>query len=165
MTKKDNPLRLRRLAAGLSQAELARRAGMHRSSLVFIEEGQTRHPADETLDTLSVHLQVPASTLRLELDTWLARQTPAWTRRQQAILNQTAAAVTEHYTSFAAWRKDLDLSQPRLAAVLGISRSTILEYESGIRVSGMPDALLSGLLRLGLPTDVALALAELPPND
>lgn len=165
MTKKDNPLRLRRLAAGLSQTELARRAGMHRSSLVFIEEGTTRHPAEETLQALSVWLQVSERTLREELEAWLARQEPAWTAKQRKILALTAHQLTQRYPSFVAWRKDLGLSQPRLATVLGISRSTILEYESGVRTSGMPDSLLSGLLRLGLPSDVVLALSELPPAD
>lgn len=165
MTKNDNPLRLRRLAAGLSQTELARRAGIHRSSLVFIEEGQTRQPSMQTLGKLSVHLQVGETVLRAELEAWLSKQGPVWDHRQRAILNQNADAIRRHYTSFVAWRKDLGLPTHRLAQVLGVSRSTVLEYETGLRVSGMPDSMLSGLMRVGLGPDQALALAALPPAD
>lgn len=165
MTKKDNPLRLRRLAAGLSQTELARRAGIHRSSLVFIEEGQTRQPSQDTLDKLSVHLQVPQTTLRTELEVWLSKQGPVWDHKQQAVLHQSATAIREHYPSFVAWRRDLGLPTHRLAAVLGVSRSTVLEYESGQRVGGMPDSMLSGLMRIGLTAEQALALGELEPYD
>jgi len=165
MTKKDNPLRLRRLAAGLSQAELARRAGIHRSSLVFIEEGQTRHPSLDTLGKLSVHLQVPATALQGELALWLSKQGAVWDHKQRAILAQPAATITATYPSFVAWRKDLGLPTHRLAQMLGVSRSTVLEYESGLRVSGMPDSMWSGLMRIGLRSDQVAALAELEPFD
>jgi transcriptional regulator with XRE-family HTH domain len=165
MTKKDNPLRLRRLAAGLSQTELARRAGIHRSSLVFIEEGQTRSPSPETLGKLSVHLQVPSTQLGDELALWLDRQGPVWDHKQAAVLGTPHTEIPRLYPSFAAWRRELGLPTHRLAQVLGVSRSTVLEYESGLRVGGMPDSMISGLLRIGLTNDQALALAELEPFD
>lgn len=165
MTKKDNPLRLLRLQAGLTQTELARRAGIHRASLVAIEEGRTRTPSEATLGALSRHLAFSEAQLATDLQVWLAKQSPSWDHRQRAVLAQSAAAVTTHYSSFAGWRQDLGLPVHRFAAAIGVSRSTVLEFEAGLRTGGMPDTMMSGLLRLGLPTDVVLALAALPPSD
>lgn len=165
MTKRDNPLRLARLKAGLTQTELARRAGIHRASLVAIEEGRTRNPAPATLGALSRHLATSDTQLQHELSLWLARQAPSWDHRQRALLGQSAAAITTTYPSFAAWRQDLGLPVHRFAATIGVSRSTVLEFEAGLRVGGMPDTMISGLLRLGMPTDAVLALAALPPSD
>lgn len=166
MTLNDNPIRLRRLEAGLSQTELARRAELQRSSLVAIEEGQIQHPKSEVLDRLGLHLgQVPGSVLRTELDAWLAVQAPRWSIAQRAVLDQPASEIARVYPSFRAWRQHLDVSIPRLAGAMKVSRSALYEYESGLRVGGMSDTLLSGLLRLGLPRDTVLALAELPNTD
>lgn len=165
MPKHDNPLRMARLAASLTQTELARRAGIGRAALVAIEEGRTRHPSPQTFAGLSRALAMSESQLEHDLSTWLAAQAPNWDHRQQALLGQSARAIAEHYRSFAGWRDDLGLSQPRFAGVAGISRSTVLEYEAGLRSSGMPDALMSALLRLGLTADAVLALAALPPSD
>jgi transcriptional regulator with XRE-family HTH domain len=166
MNVKDNPLRLRRIKAGLSLAELARRVEMQRSSLAAIEAGNTREPTDETLGVLGAHLgQASAAELRAELTAWQARQAPQWSPRQRAVLNQDAETIRTMYASFRAWREDLGLSQPKFAKALGISRSVILEYEAGSRKGGMGDVLMGALLRLGLAADVVVTLAGLPPAD
>jgi transcriptional regulator with XRE-family HTH domain len=163
MSTKDNPVRLHRLRVGLSIAELARRLGVHRSSLVAIEVGQTRHPTEETLHALSRHFQVPSSQLSAELEAWHARQVPVWTIPQRRILAQGASQIPLAYPSFRAWRQHLGVPYARMAAAMGVSRSSLSEYEAGRRQE-MPDSLMAGLMRLGLPADVVLALAELPPS-
>lgn len=165
MTKPDNPLRLLRLKRGLSQAELARRVGIQRNALVAIEEGHTRNPSAQTLGALSRILAFSESQLEADLQRWLKEQRPEWDFRQRAVLSQSAHTISLRYASFRGWRLDLGLPQSKLAAVLGVSRSTILEYEKGLRTGGMPDSMMSGLLRLPLPDDVVLALAALPPSD
>lgn len=163
MTSSDNPIRLLRLRRGLSQAELARRTGLYRASLVSIERGEVREPAPQTLAALSEHLHASPTQLQQSLSTWLARQAPVFDAAQRAKLAQSGSTIARVYPSFRGWRRDLGLSQVALAMAMRISRGGVTDYEAGKR-RGMSASMQSGLLRLGLPMDAMLTLSDLPPN-
>lgn len=61
-------IRTYRTEAGLSQEELADRAGLHRTYISLLERG-LRAPSVETLAHIGAALQVPASQLLADAET------------------------------------------------------------------------------------------------
>ncbi|HTY60272.1 MAG TPA: helix-turn-helix domain-containing protein, partial [Bacteroidota bacterium] len=60
-------LKRRRLALGLSQEELANRAGLHRTYITDVERG-SRNPSLETIQKLARALEVPLSDVFLQIE-------------------------------------------------------------------------------------------------
>jgi len=56
-------LATRRHAAGLSQAELALRAGCHANTIVFLESGRVEHPRSDTIAAIAQVLQCDVGEL------------------------------------------------------------------------------------------------------
>lgn len=52
-----------RMKRGLSQNELARRAGIRQGVLSYIESGRTKHPRIDTLAAIAAALDVPIERL------------------------------------------------------------------------------------------------------
>lgn len=59
----DRLIRELRLRKGLSQNELARRAGIKQSVLSYIESGRTKNPRIDTLVAIAAALKVPVNKL------------------------------------------------------------------------------------------------------
>ena len=56
-------LRELRIKRGISQNELARRAGVKQSVISYIENGRTKHPRIDTLTAIAAVLGVSVDTL------------------------------------------------------------------------------------------------------
>ena len=63
----QSPLRTIRIKKGLTQEELAQRAGMHRNSIRKLENGETREVTSENASALAAALKVPVSDLGLRV--------------------------------------------------------------------------------------------------
>lgn len=63
----DSPVRILRIKKGLTQLELARRAGMHRNSIRKLENGTTREVTADHANGLSEALKTPIADLGLRV--------------------------------------------------------------------------------------------------
>lgn len=157
----DHPLRLRRLRMGVSQNELARRAGVSRSIIAQIEEGRVTTPNDKVLEAVSVHSQIPIAQLREEVRKWHERQVKPPSKRAEFALSMPASYV-QKYASYEQWRADIAANPTQLATLLRVSRNTITAYEQG-RTRSMPKSMVNALYnRLGLNDEYVAAVVALP---
>lgn len=167
-TMKDHPIYLARLRTGISMQQLAIASGVHRSTIAAIEEGRTTAPTDQVLVDLDTALGLPVGTLAAQVQVWNAKRGdrgPQLSLRAAATLSLSPRAVSQ-YRSFEHWRRDIASSPTAMASLLGLPRSTVANYERGIRVRGMPDTVSSALVRvLGIDNDYLLALQRLEPSD
>lgn len=166
MVKLDNPVRISRLASRLSQKELATQAGIARMTLVAIEEGSTRSPDHDTLNSIARVLGDDTDALRRSLNAWQDDQ-PQSTFPLD-VVGQALHGTGPRFTggparSFRQWRIRMEPSATRFATLLGVARATLTGYESGKRVHGMPDTLQAGLLAAGIPISVLRELTKLKP--
>lgn len=157
----DHPLRLRRLRMGVSQSELARRAGVSRSVIAQIEEGRVRKPNERILEVISTYTQTPMGKLREEIDKWHERETKPSTKRGEYALAMPAEYVAK-YPSYERWRADIAENPTQFATLLRVSRNTITAYEDGTtRI--MPKPMVNALYnRLGLSDEYVAAVIALP---
>ena len=58
----NHPMRLARLQLGISQVELAKRAGVNRAAVTAIEDGRTKTPSDAILAPLALGLGITAES-------------------------------------------------------------------------------------------------------
>lgn len=160
----DHPLRLARLRAGVSVQTLALRTGVARSTINAIEDGRTKQPGAPVLAELDNALSLPNGSLAIALELYGQADKPALlTLKQRAVLGLTPEQV-RRYPSFQAWRKDLAPSTTWFASMVGLPRSTVHNYEKGVRVKGMPDTLASAIIRtFGVSNDYLIALQSLEP--
>ena len=161
----DNPVRVARVRAGFSRAELARRLGIHRSTLVALEDGRTAAPNEENLAELREVLNAPS--LGPDLIAWhegrarAIRQT--LTAPQQVALHRRPSELREFYGTFQGWRTVFSPSAMGFARLLGLNHAHVLGYERGAIARGMPEPMQTALLsRLGLSDEYLQALMALP---
>ena len=159
----DHPLRLARITAGLSQNQLAQKAGVHRSALTAIEDGRTKRPTPKLTQTLAGILDVPASYLESEIEKWLSNpRVASLTPAAKNLLEVPPYVLSQYYPSFIAWRTELAKTPTAFASMLRLNPATVRDYESGKTVS-MPDVLSGRLLTvLGVSTDYLVELEGLP---
>lgn len=168
----DHPLVVARERAGLSQSELARRAGVSRLTVAKIEGAVTRTLDADTATSLERNLRgslMPAlqvQGLQGAIDSWFARLKPRdhISAAARSILHLSPAGLTERFTSFHDWRSAIAPSTEFFAALIGVHRQTVEAYEKGIRVGGMSSKLASALLELGISSEYLTALRQLPPK-
>lgn len=158
MVKLDNPVRIARLGARLSQKELAAKAGIARMTLVSIEEGTTRIPDRDTLDAVARVLDQDADSLNRALVNWHDDQ-PQFTYTPSQLISACDGAET-----FREFRTRLEPSATQFASKLGVARATLTGYEAGKRKNGMPDTLQAGLLAVGCPLPMLEELEDLPAS-
>lgn len=157
----DHPLRLRRLRMGVSQNELARRAGVSRSIIAQIEEGRVTTPNDRVLEAISVHTHTPIQQLREEVRAWGERQVKPTSQRAEFALAMPAEFV-QKYASYDQWRRDIAENVTQLSTLLRVSRNTIDAFEKG-QTRSMPKSMVNALYnRLGLSDDYVAAVLALP---
>lgn len=164
----DNPVRIARIRAGLSRAELARQLQVHRSTLIAMEDGRTVEPSAANLTALRRILNAPS----------LAQDLLAWHEHRvasvRAHLPMTARVALARnpdelqptYGSFKAWREQFSPSAMGFARLLGISHANILQYERGAIARGMPEPMQHAMLeRLEVSVPYMTALMALPATD
>jgi transcriptional regulator with XRE-family HTH domain len=66
-TERESPLRTARLERGLTQQELADRAGMHRNSIMKLESGKTKEVTSENAAALAKVLKTSVADLGLRV--------------------------------------------------------------------------------------------------
>lgn len=155
----DNPVRWHRLAAGLTQIELARLAGVTRATIAQIEEGRVRSVNDAVLAILAERTGMSVAVLEAEFTAWREGPPTGFSGRALKAL-ALAPEVVESYTSFQQWRGDIAASMTAFASLLRVPRSTVAKYE---REGGpMPSSLYYALVnRLGLSEAYAHAVRGL----
>ena len=159
----DHPLRLARITAGLSQNQLAQKAGVHRSALTAIEDGRTRRPTKQLTQTLAGILEIPADYLESEIEKWLSNpRVASLTPAARNLLEVPPYVLSQYYADFTSWRKELAKTPTAFASMLRINPATVRDYESG-KTLAMPDVLSGKLLTvLGCSPEYLVELEGLP---
>jgi len=159
----DHPLRIARLKAGLSQLELAKRAGVQRSAVSAIEDGRTRRPTERLIGTLANHLGMETQELDQEIQAWLDKPlAPALKPSAENLLLIPPYTLPQYYRSFAQWRSEIAPTQTAFASMLRINPAIIRDYENG-KLQRMPDGLSGKLMEaFKLDPEYLVALEGLP---
>ncbi len=157
----DHPVRLARVAAGFSQSELARLAGVQRSALTALEDGRTKRPSDRLLGAFERLLGVDRDVLLAEVEVWLRKPVEQLKPAAVNLLLVPPYVLGQYYLSFGAWREDFVGSVTALASLLRVSPSILRDYESG-KLTRLPDGVSGAFLRLGMSAEYLVALEGLP---
>lgn len=163
----DHPLRLARLQCKLSQAELAKRAGVQRAAITAIEDGRTKNPSPAVIEALAEASHIPADQLRESIKTWT--NSPTITNVKPAVANLMIIppyVLNQYYKTFKQWRQDVAPTPTALGSLLRLNASVVARYEAGDYKRGMPEVLSAKLLEAfspyGMTTDYILELEKLP---
>lgn len=166
----DHPVRLARLRSSMTQAELAKRAGVQRSAITAIEDGRTKSPSEAVLAVLAAATNTPVLELQNVIRTWLEKS--ATPDVKPAVANLMAIppyVLGQYYRSFTQWRKEIAPSPTALASMLRLNAAVVSRYEAGDYKRGMPEVLSSKLLKAfgayGMNTDYILELEKLPAHE
>jgi transcriptional regulator with XRE-family HTH domain len=159
----DHPLRIARLKAGLSQLELAKRAGVQRSAVSAIEDGRTRRPTERLIGTLANHLGMAAQELEQEISTWLQKPlNPNLRPAAENLMLIPPYTLQQYYRSFSQWRAEIAPTQTAFASMLRMNPAIVRDYESG-KLQSMPDGLSAKLMQaFKLSPEYLVALEGLP---
>lgn len=157
----DHPVRLFRLAAGLSQVELARRAGVNRSAVTAVEDGRTRMPSDRVLEVLAGAVGVSVGDVRERVNDWLG----AGLVLKPSVENVLAIPpylLGQYYGSWRQWRGDVAGSLTELGSLLRVNPSVLARYEAGV-LQVFPEVVARRLVeRFGCSPEYVVALEGLP---
>lgn len=139
----DHPMRLRRIRAGITQTDLAKRAGVTRAVVSQIEEARVKRPNLKVVQALAVHMNTTPETIFEEVEQWrtLPAQQQLSERAIQAL--QLPPSWVSKYDSFLSWRRDIAPNPTAFASLLKLPRRTIVRYEEG--EVAMPKPLMQGL--------------------
>lgn len=160
-----HPLVRARYRAGIGQAELARRTGLHRSTISAIEEGRSRAITVEAGIVIDQALGRAVGTTIAEVSAYAGNLPPFKpTLEQRMILNMTPEQLAFRFrlTGFAGWRAVFARSATSFASEIGVNRAVVASYEKGGRKRGMSQALVHAIAeRFGVDLEYVLAVAEL----
>lgn len=159
----DHPLRIARLKAGLSQLELAKRAGVQRSAVSAIEDGRTRKPTERLIATLANNLSMDSAELESEIQAWLDKPlAPVLKSSAELLMLIPPYTLPQYYSSFAQWRSEIAPTQTAFASMLRINPAIIRDYENG-KLQRMPDGLSAKLMEaFRIDSEYLVALEGLP---
>lgn len=165
----DHPLVAARERAGLTQSELAKRAGVSRQTVAKIEGAVTRTLDPATADYLERNVapgRYVLGWLQPQIDAWFEHLRPRdhISAAARSILHLSPAGLEERFASFRDWRSAIAPSTEFFAALVGVHRRTVEDYEKAIRVHGMSSTLAHGLLQLGISEEYLTTLRRLPPS-
>lgn len=157
----DHPLRLLRIRAGLSQGEVARRAGVTRSAVAQLEEGRITKPNEKIVGVLSAQTGTPAAKIVEDVALWHTTLATPLSRRAEMALS-LPASIVDQYADYEQWRSDIAENVTQLSSLLRVSRNTIVAYEEG-RSRAMPKPMIAALQnQLGLSDEYVSAVTRLP---
>lgn len=162
----DHPLRIARLKAGLSQLELAKRAGVQRSAISAIEDGRTKKPTERLLGVVAPLLDMEIAELENDIQVWLNK--PLEPPVKPSAVNLMAIppyVLGQYYKSFKQWREEIAPTPTALASMLRLNPATVRDYENG-KMERLPDtlaaALFSAFEKHGFSGEYLAALEALP---
>lgn len=154
----DHPIRIARIAKGLSQSKLAQLAGVQRSAVTAVEDGRTKHPSDKILSVLS---DDPKALLAEVLQWWDAPVRPVLKPAAQNLLLIPPYTLGQYYSTFGQWRREFAPTVTAFASLLRLNPAVVREFEEG-RVEAMGDVLAGRLVSaLGLSPEYLIALEGL----
>lgn len=154
----DHPIRIARIARGLSQSKLAGLAGVQRSAVTAVEDGRTKHPSDRILAVLS---DDPKALLAEVLQWWDAPVRPVLKPAAQNLLLIPPYTLGQYYQSFGQWRREFAPTVTAFASLLRLNPAVVREFEEG-RVEAMGDVLAGRLVSaLGISPEYLIALEGL----
>lgn len=155
----DHPLRLLRIRLGLTQAALAKEAGITRAAVAAVEEGRVRNPAQDLIMALSVRSGMSVEAIEQQLAAW-ASSKPVLSKRAVNTL-ALPTYVLGQYASFAQWRKDIAPTVTAFASLAKCPRSSVARYEKG-QLAQMPQPLINALYYLGASPEYVAELMNVP---
>jgi transcriptional regulator with XRE-family HTH domain len=154
----DHPVRVARVAKGLSQNKLASLAGVQRSAVTAVEDGRTRVPSERILAVLS---DDPKQLLAEVLAWWDAPVVPRLKPSAENVLLLPPYVLGQYFRSFGEWRNEFAPSVTGFASLLRLNPAVVREFELG-RVERMGDVLAGRLVSgLGLSAEYLVALEGL----
>lgn len=162
----DHPVRLARLQLGLSQKELASRAGVNRAAITAIEDGRTRKPAEKIIAVLANGTGTSTADLYEQIDDYISK--PLTVDAKPAVQNLMLIppyTLNQYYKSFKQWRLELARTPTALASTLHINPAVISRYEDGL-LQGFPELLSRKLVEAyapyGMTPEYVVELEKLP---
>lgn len=162
----DHPVRLARLQLGLSQVELAGRAGVNRAAITAIEDGRTKRPDERILAVLAAGVGVPVGELSDRVASYVGQ--PVVVDVKPAVANLMLIppyTLGQYYKSFRQWRLEVARTPTALASLLRVNPAVISRYESGL-LSSFPELLSRRLLEafgpFGMTAEYVVELEKLP---
>jgi transcriptional regulator with XRE-family HTH domain len=166
----DHPVRLARLRSSMTQAELAKRAGVQRSAVTAIEDGRTKKPSEAVLAVLAQATGTPIKDFEEEVRQWQAKPSiPSVRPAVENLMTIPPYVLTQYYKSFVQWRTEIAQSPTALASMLRLNAAVVSRYEAGDYKRGMPEVLSSKLLKAfgpyGLTIEYILELEKLPAHE
>lgn len=166
----DHPVRLARLRSSMTQADLAKRAGVQRSAVTAIEDGRTKKPSEAVLAVLAQATGTPLKDFEEQIREWQAKpSTPLVRPAVENLMTIPPYVLTQYYKSFVQWRTEIAPSPTALASMLRLNAAVVSRYEAGDYKRGMPEVLSSKLLKAfgpyGLTIDYILELEKLPAHE
>lgn len=164
----DHPVRLARLELGLSQVELARRAGVGRAAVTAVEDGRTRRPSERVLAVLAEGLGCDVDVLVGRCVSWFEGPgVSGLPVRVQNLLLVPPYVLSQYYSSFRQWRLEVSSSVTGFASLVRVNPAVVSRWECG-ELQRFPEALGRALLRsfgpAGLSVDYLVALEGLPAD-
>lgn len=154
----DHPVRIARIAKGLSQSKLAGLAGVQRSAVTAVEDGRTRTPSEKILSVLS---DDPKQLLQDVLNWWDSPVRPVLKPAAQNLLLIPPYTLGQYYSTFGQWRREFAPTVTAFASLLRLNPAVVREFEEG-RVEAMGDVLAGRLVSaLGLSPEYLIALEGL----
>jgi DNA-binding transcriptional regulator YiaG len=154
----DHPVRIARIAKGLSQSRLAHLAGVQRSAVTAVEDGRTKTPSDRILSVLS---DDPKQLLSEVLHWWDSPVKPNLKPAAQNLLLIPPYTLGQYYKTFGEWRREFAPTVTAFASLLRLNPAVVREFEEG-RVEAMGDVLAGRLVSaLGLSSEYLVALEGL----
>lgn len=162
----DHPILLLLRRNRVTQTDLAKRAGVSRSSVDQIVQGRVRQVNPKISAVLTEITGLPADKLQLGVDLWYENTPPITpTPRISAVLALDPAEINEYYRSFKDWRKEFSDNPTKFASILHINRLTVKKFEDGKFKDGMPATLHAALAQsLGLSDEYIVELGRLKEN-
>lgn len=162
----NHPVRLARLQLGISQVELAKRAGVNRAAVTAIEDGRTKVPSDAILAPLALGLGTEVSILKENCKKFI--ESPLEIDVPPAVANLMIIppyTLGQYYPNFKAWRKEIAKTPTALASMLRVNPAVVSRYEDG-KMQSFPEALSRKLLEAfkdhGMTPEYVIELEKLP---
>lgn len=162
----DHPIRLARLQLGISQVELAKRAGVNRAAVTAIEDGRTKTPSDTILTPLANGLGTSVEELKASCVEFASA--PLEINAPPAVANLMVIppyTLSQYYKSFKQWRNEIAKTPTALASMLRVNPAVVSRYEDG-KMSAFPESLSRKLLEAfkpyGMSTEYIIELEKLP---
>lgn len=141
----NHPIRQRRLRAGLTQQQLASKAGISRATVCQIEEGRTIAMNARVIRVLAKATGVTPHVVAEEYQTWRDRDiTEELSPRAKNALALPPDIVTR-YPSWQVWRQDIAANPTKFASVLRVPRSTVVKYEDAHGHDALPKSIVTAL--------------------